>query len=57
MKINQKFINVPVEVDGSIYKIGIRDMVFIRTADGWVRSTKHPREVVGAINGLEIKPK
>lgn len=37
-----------VSIDGLLYKIGLRGMVFVRVNGKWIRSTRTPDEVVSA---------
>lgn len=48
--ISLKTTNNQVEIEGLLYKIGIRGMVFVYTDCGWLRSQKEPRELQRAIN-------
>jgi hypothetical protein len=35
-------------IDGLLYKIGLRGMVFVRVNGKWIRSTRTPDEVISA---------
>lgn len=39
-----------VMIDGLLYKVGLRGMVFVFADGGWFRSQKEPRDIQRAIN-------